>query len=136
MGAIVNGIGYWNLPSLGSDLCGLRGLHARIGSLVGSYQPADFSHLDPGLGGGRGGWSHSPTGETASGLRVIPNLDVIRPADPEETAGAFVAALQRTDGPTGLILTRQNLSNLSMKLPVGTAERNSQRRLRGSAGTR
>ena len=38
---------------------------------------------------------------------MIPNLDVIRPADPEETAGAFVAALQRLDGPTGLILTRQ-----------------------------
>ena len=41
------------------------------------------------------------------GLRVIPNLDVIRPADPEETAGAFVAALERTDGPTLLALTRQ-----------------------------
>jgi transketolase len=40
-------------------------------------------------------------------------LDIIRPADPEETAGAFVAALQRTDRPTGLILTRQNLPNLN-----------------------
>ena len=43
------------------------------------------------------------------GLRVIPNLDVIRPADPEETAGAFVAALERTDGPTLLALTRQDV---------------------------
>ena len=40
-------------------------------------------------------------------------LDVIRPADPEETAGAFVAALQRTDGPTGLILTTSNVPNLN-----------------------
>ena len=40
-------------------------------------------------------------------------LDVIRPADLEETAGAFVAALQRTNGPTGLILTRQNVPNLN-----------------------
>jgi len=40
-------------------------------------------------------------------LRVVPQLDVIRPADPEETAGAFVAAVQRTDGPTLLALTRQ-----------------------------
>ena len=55
--------------------------------------------------------------ETVSGLRVIPNLDVIRPADPEETAGAFVAALQRTNGPTGLILTRQGVPNLS-EIPV------------------
>ncbi len=37
----------------------------------------------------------------------MPHIDVIRPADPEETAGAFVAAMQRTDGPTLLALTRQ-----------------------------
>ena len=61
---------------------------------------------------GEDGPTHQPV-ETTSGLRVIPNLDVIRPADPEETAGAFVAALQRIDGPTGLILTRQGVPNLS-----------------------
>ncbi len=43
----------------------------------------------------------------SAGLRVIPQLDVIRPADPEETAGAFAAAAQRIDGPTLLALTRQ-----------------------------
>ena len=37
----------------------------------------------------------------------MPQIDVIRPADPEETAGAFVAAVQRTNGPTFLALTRQ-----------------------------
>ena len=37
----------------------------------------------------------------------MPHIDVIRPADPEETAGAFVAAVKRTDGPTLLSLTRQ-----------------------------
>jgi transketolase len=51
--------------------------------------------------------------ETASGLRVIPNLDVSRPADPEEVAGAFVGALQRTDGPTVLLLSRQNVPTLN-----------------------
>ena len=65
---------------------------------------------------GEDGPTHQPV-ETVSGLRVIPNLDIIRPADPEETAGAFVAALQRTDGPTGLILTRQGVPNLS-EIPV------------------
>jgi transketolase len=45
-------------------------------------------------------------------LRAIPNLDVIRPADAEETAGAFVSAVTRKDGPTGLILTRQNVPSL------------------------
>jgi transketolase len=44
---------------------------------------------------------------------LIPNLDVIRPADAEETAGAFVAALQREDGPTLLALTRQDVPHLA-----------------------
>ena len=43
----------------------------------------------------------------------MPNIDVIRPADPEETAGAFVAAMQRTDGPTLLALTRQTVPMLN-----------------------
>jgi transketolase len=49
----------------------------------------------------------------------MPNIDVIRPADPEETAGAFVAAMQRTEGPTFLALTRQAvpiLNDLDVKL--------------------
>jgi transketolase len=37
----------------------------------------------------------------------MPQIDVIRPADPEETAGAFAAAMERIDGPTFLALTRQ-----------------------------
>ncbi len=51
--------------------------------------------------------------ETVSGLRVIPNLDVIRPADPEETAGAFAAAMERMDGPTLLALSRQAVPMLN-----------------------
>ena len=43
----------------------------------------------------------------------MPNIDVIRPADPEETAGAFVAAMQRIDGPTLLSLTRQTVPILN-----------------------
>ncbi len=67
---------------------------------------------------GEDGPTHQPV-ETVSGLRVIPNLDVIRPADPEETAGAFAAALERTDGPTLLALTRQALPMLN-DIPVQT----------------
>jgi transketolase len=42
----------------------------------------------------------------------MPNLDVIRPADPAETAGAFAAAFDRKDGPTLLALSRQALPTL------------------------
>jgi transketolase len=45
------------------------------------------------------------------------SVSVIRPADPEETAGAFVAAFTRVDGPTLLSLTRQALPNLS-QIPI------------------
>jgi transketolase len=64
------------------------------------------------IGVGEDGPTHEPV-ETVSGLRVIPHLDVIRPGDPEETAGAFAAALQRTDGPTLLALTRQAVPMLN-----------------------
>ena len=65
---------------------------------------------------GEDGPTHEPV-ETVSALRAIPGLDVIRPADPEETAGAFAAAMEHTDGPTLLALCRQNVPNLS-EIPV------------------
>tara|TARA_B100001057_G_scaffold271690_1_gene271965 strand:- start:6765 stop:8762 length:1998 start_codon:yes stop_codon:yes gene_type:complete len=118
MGAIVNGIGYHGIfrPSgatfaVFADY--MRG-SVRLSALAGLPIFHIWTHDSVGVG--EDGPTHQPV-ETTSGLRVIPNLDIIRPADPEETAGAFVAALQRTDGPTGLILTRQNVPNLN-SIPV------------------
>ncbi|EDY17845.1 transketolase [Chthoniobacter flavus Ellin428] len=88
----------------------------RLASLSGLGVIYIFTHDSVGVG--EDGPTHQPV-ETVSGLRVIPNLDVIRPADPEETAGAFAAALQRTNGPTLLSLTRQVLPNLN-EVPVQT----------------
>ncbi|PKN55848.1 MAG: transketolase [Deltaproteobacteria bacterium HGW-Deltaproteobacteria-14] len=50
--------------------------------------------------------------EHAMALRTIPEMHVIRPADARETAAAWLAALRRSDGPTCLLLTRQNLPGL------------------------
>ena len=61
----------------------------RLAALAGLPVLYIFTHDSVGVG--EDGPTHQPV-ETVSGLRVIPNLDVIRPADPEETAGAFVAA--------------------------------------------
>src|SRR5207237_6966448 len=58
------------------------------------------------IGVGEDGPTHQPV-ETVSSVRLMPHIDVIRPADPEETAGAFVASAERTDGPTLIALTRQ-----------------------------
>ncbi len=77
-----------------------------------SKLPVVYIYTHDSVGVGEDGPTHQPV-ETVSSLRVIPNLDVIRPADPEETAGAFAAALERTDGPTLLALTRQAVPMLN-----------------------
>ncbi|MBP6307228.1 MAG: transketolase [Opitutaceae bacterium] len=74
--------------------------------------PVSYIYTHDSIGVGEDGPTHQPV-ETVSGLRVIPNLDVIRPADPEETAGAFAAAVTRNDGPTLLALSRQVLPMLN-----------------------
>jgi transketolase len=81
-----------------------------------SHLPVIYIFTHDSVGVGEDGPTHEPV-ETVPSLRVIPNLDVIRPADPEETAGAFVAALERTDGPTMLSLTRQAVPLLA-SIPV------------------
>src|SRR5207237_10492079 len=58
------------------------------------------------------GPTHQPIEQLAS-LRAIPHLQVWRPGDPLEVAAAWAAALQRKEGPTALVLTRQKLPPLS-----------------------
>ena len=83
-----------------------------------SRLPVVYIFTHDSVGVGEDGPTHEPV-ETVAALRAIPGLDVIRPADPEETAGAFAAAFQKTDGPTLLALTRQNLPTLN-EIPVET----------------
>ncbi|MEY2482897.1 MAG: transketolase [Verrucomicrobiota bacterium] len=108
MCAIMNGIGYHGVFRASgatflvfADYCRPSIRLAALSKLPNIYI---FTHDS--IGVGEDGPTHEPV-ETVSGLRVIPQLDVIRPADPEETAGAFIAATQRIDGPTLLALTRQ-----------------------------
>jgi transketolase len=68
-----------------------------------------FTHDSIGLG--EDGPTHQPI-EHAATLRLIPNMDVWRPADTVETAIAWAAAIRRKDGPTALLLTRQNVAFL------------------------
>ncbi|MEW6581569.1 MAG: transketolase [Actinomycetota bacterium] len=68
-----------------------------------------FTHDSVGLG--EDGPTHQPV-EHLAGLRAIPGLVTLRPADANETAAAWRVAVERTDGPTALILTRQGLPTL------------------------
>ncbi len=114
MCAILNGISYHGLFrasgatfAVFTDYC--RGA-IRLSAL--SKLPNVYIFTHDSIGVGEDGPTHQPV-ETVSSVRLIPNIDVIRPADPEETTGAFVAAMQRTDGPTFLALTRQTVPILN-----------------------
>jgi transketolase len=73
---------------------------------------------------GEDGPTHQPVEHLAS-LRAIPNLEVIRPADANETAAAWRVALERRDGPTGIVLTRQSVPILEREesADAGSVER-------------
>ncbi len=71
-----------------------------------------FSHDSVGVG--EDGPTHQPI-EQLVGLRSVPNLVTIRPADANETVEAWKIALQRRDGPTALVFSRQNLPLLDRK---------------------
>lgn len=60
---------------------------------------------------GEDGPTHQPVEHLAS-LRILPNLRLLRPADGRETSAAWLAALRRPDGPSALVLTRQNVPQL------------------------
>ena len=74
--------------------------------------PVIYIYTHDSVGVGEDGPTHQPV-ETISAMRLIPNFTVIRPADPEETAAAFAAALAHTSGPTMLALTRQAVPQLN-----------------------
>src|SRR3954468_10716804 len=114
MCAILNGISYHGLFRASgatfmvfTDYCRAAIRLSALAKLPNLYI---FTHDS--IGVGEDGPTHEPV-ETVSSVRLIPNIDVIRPADPEETAGAFVAAMQRTDGPTFLALARQAVPMLN-----------------------
>jgi transketolase len=76
-----------------------------------------FTHDSIGLG--EDGPTHQPI-EHAATLRLIPNMDVWRPCDATETLTAWVAAIERRDGPVSLLLTRQNVPS-QKRTPQQTA---------------
>jgi len=127
MGAIVNGIALYGgfIPYAGTFLVFsdyMRG-SVRLAALTGLQVVYTWTHDSVAVG--EDGPTHEPV-EHVAALRAMPNLDVIRPGDANEAAAAWAAALERTAGPTALILSRQ-------KLPVlpGTAEKARQGVARG-----
>jgi transketolase len=78
----------------------------RVASLMRQRVVYVFTHDSIGLG--EDGPTHQPV-EHAASLRLIPHHDVWRPCDTLETAVSWLAAIERADGPSSLLLSRQNL---------------------------
>jgi transketolase len=112
MGAIMNGFAYHGVFKISGSTFLVFADYLRPTIRVASLSELDrvsyiFTHDS--IGVGEDGPTHQPV-ETVSGLRVIPNLDVFRPSDAEETVAAMVHSVTRKGGPTALIFSRQNLA--------------------------
>ena len=79
----------------------------RMSALMGVPSIYVFTHDS--IGQGEDGPTHQPVEQVAN-LRMTPNLVTWRPADAAESAIAWKAAVERTDGPTALVFSRQNLN--------------------------
>ncbi len=110
MGAVMNGIALHGgcIPYGGTFLVfsDYARNSLRMAALMRLRSIFVFTHDSIGLG--EDGPTHQPI-EHAAALRLIPNLDVWRPCDTVETATAWIAAIERKDGPSALLLSRQNL---------------------------
>jgi len=110
MGAVMNGIAlhggtrvYGGTFLVFSDY--MRGA-VRLAALMGL--PVTYVWTHDSIGLGEDGPTHQPV-EHLAALRAIPGLDVVRPADANETAVAWRTVLETTDRPAGICLTRQNV---------------------------
>jgi len=110
MGSISNGMALHGglIPYTGTFLAFYDYMRppVRLAALMGIRVVFVFTHDSIGLG--EDGPTHQPV-EQIMGLRTVPGLVTIRPADATETAEAWKIALERETGPTALVLTRQNL---------------------------
>jgi len=110
MGAIMNGIAVSDLlvPYGATFYCFADYMRPTIRLAALSKYPTIFVYTHDSIGLGEDGPTHQAVEQLAS-FRAMPGLVVIRPADANETAEAWKVALERRNGPTMLVLTRQKL---------------------------
>ncbi|HIW64486.1 MAG TPA: transketolase [Candidatus Stackebrandtia excrementipullorum] len=113
MGAICNGIALHGhtRPYGGTFLVFSDYMRPAVRLAALMKLPVTFVWTHDSIGLGEDGPTHQPV-EHLSALRAIPGLDVVRPADANETVWAWRAALEHVDRPTALALTRQNVPTL------------------------
>jgi len=114
MGAVVNGMAYHGglRPFCATFMVFSDYMRGSVRVAAIAKLPVIYVFTHDSIFVGEDGPTHEPV-EHLAALRVIPNVQVLRPADAEETEAAWRMALERTDGPTALALTRQNLAVFS-----------------------
>ncbi len=114
MGAICNGILYHGglRPYCGTFLVFSDYMRPAVRIAAIAKLPAIYVFTHDSIFVGEDGPTHEPV-EHLAALRAMPNLMVLRPADAEETSEAWLMAYERVEGPTALILSRQNLPVLA-----------------------
>ncbi|MPY99956.1 MAG: transketolase [Actinophytocola sp.] len=127
MGSILNGIALHGgtRPYGGTFLIFSDYMRPAVRLAALMQAPVTYVWTHDSIGLGEDGPTHQPIEQLAS-LRAIPGLNVVRPADANETAAAWRRALEITDAPTGLCLTRQNVPVLE-----GTREKATEGVVRG-----
>jgi transketolase len=110
MGAILNGIAVHGglRPYGGTFLVFSDYMRPSVRLAALMKLPVTYVWTHDSIGLGEDGPTHQPI-EHLTALRAIPGLDIVRPADANETAAAWAQVLQNTDRPAGLALTRQNV---------------------------
>ncbi|GAB6937624.1 transketolase [Isoptericola variabilis] len=110
MGAILNGIVLHGLtrPYGGTFLQFADYMRASVRLAALMEIPTTFVWTHDSIGLGEDGPTHQPV-EHLAALRAIPGLDVVRPADANETAWAWRGIIENTANPAGIVLTRQNV---------------------------
>ena len=111
MGAIANGLAYDGLflPTVATFMQFLDYMRSPVRLAALSKIAVTFLYTHDSIFLGEDGPTHQPV-EHLTTLRAIPNVEVWRPSDPAEVALAWTAALERRDGPTSLVLTRQKVA--------------------------
>jgi transketolase len=114
MGAILNGIALHGptRPYGGTFLVFSDYMRPAVRLAALMKTPVVYVWTHDSIGLGEDGPTHQPIEQLAA-LRAIPGLDVVRPADANETAHAWMAVLGKTEGPAGIALTRQDLPILA-----------------------
>ncbi|MGB6162631.1 MAG: transketolase [Pseudonocardiaceae bacterium] len=122
MGAILNGIVLHGptRPYGGTFLIFSDYMRPAVRLAALMKAPTTYIWTHDSIGLGEDGPTHQPV-EHLAALRAIPGLDVVRPADANETAAAWKALLEKGIRPTGLILTRQNVPVLEGTDAAGVA---------------